>query len=79
MIGVARGDEFPDALTGGTHAAILGGPVLLTPTDALDAGLAAYACTNRGSIETGFVYGGPQAISPATLAAIADRLNGVGC
>ena len=76
MIGLARRDEFADALTGGAHAALSGGPVLLTPTDLLHPDVEAYTC---GSGADGFVYGGSMAISDAVVADFLDALQGEGC
>ena len=42
VYGVATGTNFPDALSGGALLATLGGPLLLSPPTAADAGVANY-------------------------------------
>ena len=77
MVGVARNDDPADALSGGAHAALAGGPVLLTGTDLLHPTVEEYLCSQQGA--DGFVYGGPSAISPSVVDAITARLGGSGC
>jgi hypothetical protein len=77
VVGIARRDDFPDALAGGAHIGRLGGPMLLTPTDSLHPAPSAYLC--GADIEAAFVYGGPAAVNASTVDAIAARLTGEGC
>ncbi len=76
-IGLAVGNNFADALTGGAHAALSGGPVLLTPTDLLHPEVEAYIC-GTGPAD-GFIYGGTAAIDESVEDAFTDRLSGEGC
>ncbi len=54
---IAREDAYPDALAGGPLAAALGGPILLTGSDGLDAATAAEIMRLHPS--AAFVLGGP--------------------
>ena len=69
VIGVARGDVFADALSGGAEMAALGGPLLLTGPAALPDALAAWLAA-KPSVTTIKVYGGPAAIGPAVVRAL---------
>jgi hypothetical protein len=73
VAGLARGDAFPDALSGGAHVGALGGPVLLTPTAALDPAVGTYLCGGAGSVERLYVYGGTAAVG----AGVVDEVRGV--
>ena len=64
--GVARGDAFPDALAGGAHVGARGGPMLLTPSTALDEGVAAHLC--EGAVDEVVVYGGAAAVAEEVVA-----------
>jgi hypothetical protein len=66
IAGVASGESFPDALAGGTHIALQGGPLLLTLRDSLPAAVATYLATR--ATERVVVYGGTNAIAAAVLA-----------
>jgi len=78
-VGLARRDDFADALTGGVHIGARGGPMLLTPTESLHPAPEGYLCAHAESLEVPFVYGGEVAISAGTQAAYEDRVDGVGC
>ena len=77
MIGLAVGGDFADALTGGAHAALNGGPILLTPIDLLHPEVEDYICGT--GLADGFVYGGAAAIDESVEQAFTDRLAGEGC
>lgn len=86
VIGLSRADNFADSLGGGAHVATgiaalgrAGGPILLTPTGNLDAGVSSYLCAEAASLKTVFIYGGVVAISNATAIAAAERAEAVGC
>ncbi len=79
LLGIARGDDFPDALTGGANAALAGAPILLTPPTSLSVDTRGYLCEVRGSATEGRIYGGTAAVSGAVQADIQRRLNGEGC
>lgn len=69
---LARGDNFPDALAGVPLAAHVGGPLLLTPPQALRADVRGeiLRVTNRGA--TVFVLGGTDAVSSSVDAELVD-------
>ncbi|MEY9927293.1 hypothetical protein ABH926_001918 [Catenulispora sp. GP43] len=70
---LSRSDQFADALGGSTLATAEAGPLLLTPTDHLDAAVKAEitrALGAPGGIKTVYVLGGEQALSPAVYNAV---------
>lgn len=75
VTGVSRGDAFPDALGGGAHIGFLGGPLLLTPTSALNVAAKGYLEGNAASLTTAYVYGGPNAISASTATEIENAIS----
>ena len=77
-IGLARSDEFADALAGGVHSALSGGPVTLTPSTELHPAVQDYVCGTASLVE-GYVYGGDAAVAPATVAALGEALSGEAC
>ncbi len=77
--GLARGDTFPDALAGGSHAGAVGGPVLLSGADALHPAAGRVLCDVAGSFVDAYLYGGTAALTESARATAADRVGGVGC
>ncbi len=73
--GIATGADFPDALAGGAHAGLAGGPLLLSTPDALPAEVGAYLRAHAGSLEEVALYGGPAALAPAVEDAVTDALR----
>jgi len=69
-IGVANGEAFPDALTGGRHSGLKNEPLLLVRPTVLPTETANYVSADAGTIFGGFVYGGASAVSDAVKAAI---------
>src|SRR5439155_23507390 len=69
-VGVATGQNFPDALAGGAHIGKKGGPVLLTPTNTLAGQTDAYLKANHTAIDIAYIYGGVHAVSLAVAAQI---------
>ena len=69
-MGIAYGLNYPDALSGGTHIARVGGPLLLVNTNTLPGSVANYLAANRASIHSGFVYGGPAVVANDVLTAV---------
>ncbi|MBW8804387.1 MAG: cell wall-binding repeat-containing protein [Catenulisporales bacterium] len=70
---LSRSDQFADALGGSTLAQTMGGPLLLTPTDRLDAGVKAEITRVLGPADTHktvYVLGGEQALSPTVYNAV---------
>lgn len=78
-VGLARRDDFPDALTGAAHVAGAGGPILLTATAGPLEVTAGYLCANAATIRTAYVYGGSAVVSDQALAEIDARIQGQGC
>ncbi|AXV06165.1 hypothetical protein DVS28_a1467 [Euzebya pacifica] len=66
---LASGDTFPDALAATPLAVASGGPLLLTPSQALDSAVAAEI--QRLSPTTVYLVGGETALSPAVESAVA--------
>jgi hypothetical protein len=64
-VGIASVANFPDALSGGAHAAAFGAPLLLSDPGSLSPPIAGYLRFRKATIVIAFVYGGPAAVSPA--------------
>lgn len=79
VVGIARTDDFPDALPGAPHVARRRGPMVLIPSAQLTAPPADYICTQLASLSDYAIYGGEAAISAATADAVAGRFGGSGC
>jgi len=67
MVGIASGEVFPDALTGGPHIGAKGGPLLLVQLGGVPGSVAAYLSSNAASISAAFAYGGTAVIADSTL------------
>jgi len=70
---LSRSDQFADALGGSALATSEAGPLLLTPSDHLDAGVKAEITRVLGPASTHrtvYVLGGEQALSPAVFNAV---------
>ena len=71
VVGVARGYDFPDGLSGGAHIGNLGGPLLLVRgTASVDGlthpdnlGVQDYLVANKASLYAAYVYGGAAAVA----------------
>lgn len=66
VAGLASGENFPDALAGGVHAAVYGAPLLLTPAAALDPSTDAFLHHYSPSLSRLYVYGGTGSVSART-------------
>ena len=73
-VGIARVDVFADALAGGAHIAAAGGPLLLTPSDALSPVVGAHLSAGADRITAAVLYGGEAALSAAVADQVADAL-----
>lgn len=72
-VGLATGTDPSDALAGGVSAALLGGPLLLTPPSALPASVAGYLQAVSPWASYLQVFGATSAVSPAVQSqALAD-------
>lgn len=78
LVGVARRDDFPDALAGGVHVGARGGPVLLTASDRLSDPVGTYLRANAESIDQADVYGGTAAVSDAVLSEVGAAITADG-
>jgi putative cell wall-binding protein len=65
IVGIASGEAFPDALSGGAHLAQLGAPILLAPQASVPDYTVAYLGAHKGSIGIAYLYGGSAAITSA--------------
>lgn len=66
--GLASGAGFADALSGGVHAAMKNGPLVLTAPTALPLSTKQYLQGNADvTLRTLYVYGGPGAVADAVL------------
>jgi putative cell wall-binding protein len=74
-VAVASAANFPDALSGGVHAAEFGAPLLLTDPHALAGSVANYLGGNRSSIAIAFVYGGTAAVDEGVRSAIVRSIS----
>lgn len=79
QVGLARGDDFPDAMTGGVHIGRLGGALLLTRPDTLPDPTTTYLCTNADTLDIAYAYGGPNAISPPVIDTADQAISNRAC
>lgn len=76
VIGVTSGLTYPDALTGGVHVAMSGGPLLLVPpTGALPVSVRIYLRPAPTDAPALFLYGGEKSVEPAVAAALQSTLG----
>jgi autotransporter family porin len=75
-VGIASGMSFADAMTGGAHIGRVGGPLLLSATDALSSATQDYLTANENSIASAYVYGGPLAVSAFAQAGAQAAVTG---
>lgn len=61
IVGIATGENFPDALSGSAFASLMSSPVILVGNNISDYTLN-YIKNNLGSIHITFVFGGPGAV-----------------
>lgn len=67
-VNIARGDDFPDALSGSGNAGTEKALILLTQTpDSLGPAAALWLQQNSSTLTTMHVYGGPAAVSDSTV------------
>lgn len=75
-VGVATGADFPDALSGGAMLGVRNSVLLLSTPGALSPEAEALLAANADAIDTLHIFGGPNAVSPATEDAI-RRTTGI--
>jgi Tol biopolymer transport system component/putative cell wall-binding protein len=73
--GIARGDVFADALSGGAHISPKNGPMLVVQSHALPPVVANYLQANKATICTAYIYGGPVAVDEPTRAAVLTAIS----
>jgi subtilisin family serine protease/putative cell wall-binding protein len=71
-VGIATGENFPDALSAGAMLGVYDSVMLLTPSTLLDPYAKSALTTNRNSIDTVHIVGGTSAISDAVAAAVRE-------
>jgi putative cell wall-binding protein len=69
-VGVASGEVFADALSGGAAIAHAGGPLLLVQLDSVPSSVSAYLQGAAGTILGALVFGGSARISGAVVSAL---------
>jgi ell wall binding domain 2 (CWB2) len=75
-VGLASGLTFPDALSGGTVAAMNHGPVVLVPNGgALPSSVASYLATAQSSATSAWLFGGTNSVDAGIFSAAATILG----
>lgn len=74
-LGIATGDNFPDALAGGAAIAHRGGLLLLTPTASLHAKTSGLILKHKATIASVEIYGGTSAVIADVSTAIEALLD----
>ena len=74
-VGVATGENFPDALSGGAFLAHLGAPLVLADTNALPANTASYLQSAAGSLTAADLFGGSAVLSANVQTAIGSAIS----
>ncbi len=74
-VALATGENFPDALAGGVMQAKDGSVLLLTPTNTLNANVAAKLAANKASIHEVRFLGSTAAVSAAVRTAVRNILQ----
>jgi len=77
-VGLATGDNWPDALAGAAAMGNLRGPLLLTPSASLSGsvGPAVAAASSAGRPSAALVFGGPTVVSTSTATAFGTLVSG---
>jgi putative cell wall-binding protein len=76
-VGVASGQNYPDALSAGAHLATMSAPLLLVTKDNVEClPSSLYLFDNNSQLSSGFLYGGGAAISTTSEAKLNSLLGG---
>lgn len=75
VVGLANGQDFPDALAAGPFLSGLPGPLLLTPPGALPSTTADYLFSVGSAVDDLIVFGGPPSVAEKTVKAALAGLN----
>lgn len=74
-VGVASGQTFPDALSGGPVAGLAGGPLVLVPNSgALPSTTQSYLSGLAESVVSGWLFGGPAAVTTPVADEVGEAL-----
>jgi hypothetical protein len=74
VVGIASGENYPDALSAGPLLAHDGAPLLLTATSELPGPTASYLTGKTSSIQL-HIFGGPAAVSEGVQKTIEDGVT----
>jgi len=75
MIGIATGENFPDALGGGAACGYYGSPLLLTRNTSVPAGLSDFLTNHEYAIGRGDIFGGAGVVSEAVRTSVRSKLK----
>jgi len=70
VVGVASGENFPDAISGGVHIARLGRPLILVPTSSVPDSVRVFLTRSNANITRLYIYGGTVAVSADVVATL---------
>ena len=76
-VAIASGENFPDGLSGGAHAATLNLPLLLSPQDQMAGSVLDYL-ESHAPFDQAILYGGPVVLSDTVAAQAAQFVGPVG-
>lgn len=74
-VGIATGENYPDALAGGVLQGRSGSVMLLTTSASLSGDTASALSAHKGVIDTVTFFGGTGAVTPATRTAVVNALK----
>ena len=74
-VGVATGENFPDALSGGAFLAHLGAPLVLADTNAVPAKTASYLQSANGTLTAADLFGGSAVLSASVQTTIGSAIS----
>jgi YVTN family beta-propeller protein len=75
-VGVATGLSFADALTGGALLGHVTAPLVLVGTSSVPGSVTTYLAAVKGTITTGYLFGGPNTVNQSVADAINITLGG---
>jgi hypothetical protein len=75
-VGLASGLSYADALAGGAHIGLHGGPLVLVDPTAMDPTVHAYLASIGAGVSAAFAYGGSAVLPPATISALSAAFAG---
>ncbi|MDZ4167600.1 MAG: cell wall-binding repeat-containing protein [Coriobacteriia bacterium] len=75
MIGIATGENFPDALGGGAACGYYGSPLLLTRNASVPTGLSDFLTNHEYAIGRGDIFGGDDVVTEGVRTEIRSKLK----